>query len=209
MRVAPRFFPRAQRAPLKPAATAPFFSGMEKRSPRAAMESTEVLELHRNVRTAVGYKGKQPSEEKLNLALCAVKAAHRATKTENSNAVEISILFFGGVVAMLLCWYTVKRYYSEDKGTALGACARVTAIVLGLELLILVFFGGIRDKKATNDRISDQLFPELFDLDGGLRVKCGRRTSDPLPSRGRARRRSRPRRRVSCRGWRKPARRPG
>ena len=147
------------------------------------MESTEVLELHRDVRGAVGYKGKRPSEEKINAALCAVKAAYRTTKWQNSNGVEIAILSFATLVALLLCWHTVKRYMQE-KGSVLGACARVAAIVVGLELLVLVFFGGIRDREVANARIRDKLFPELFDLKGGLQADCGRRAADPPDERG-------------------------
>jgi hypothetical protein len=119
---------------------------------QGGMDHHILVDLHRNLRQKVGYRGGDPSPKDLEAALCKLRAAHDSTDLGGAFTVEITVF----VVAFLAAGYgayQIGKAAYDKKQTLFATVAGLLAIALGMELLYLIMSGAIRGKLRLRDRL--------------------------------------------------------
>lgn len=133
------------------------------------MDHHVLIDLHRDLRKIVGYRGAVPTSGNFAKALCKLRRVWDSTDLNNAFTVEIAVFFFaflaGSVAAFNLIMSAGNKVYQGNRSSVFGLVAGLAAICLGLELLFLALSGAIRGKLRLRDRLLN-VYSEFNSKDG-------------------------------------------
>ena len=139
---------------------------------RKAMDHRLLLDLHRELRHDVGYRGRVPNSNRIADSLCALRAASDETGASRLFAVEKAVAALILLIAIpVAVWNLLRAYWGAEAsvvelpgrppvrltGRSMSAWSLVVGLLLvafASELLLLAFWGSIESKTRLRKRFN-------------------------------------------------------